>query len=83
MMRDKIAEIIKNIKDVESRPDYIMPYQVADQILALEVPGKVVFYCPPTLTECPYAQSLGTTCDGCEHVLTRPATIADLIKGEE
>ena len=43
-MRQKIAEIIENIKEVESRPDYTLPYQVADQILALPITAK--FPCP-------------------------------------
>ncbi len=43
-MRQKIAEIIENIKEVESRPDYTLPYQVADQILALPITAS--FPCP-------------------------------------
>jgi hypothetical protein len=87
MMRDKIAEIIKNIKDVESRPDYTMPYQVADHILALEVPGKVVSKSFKELYGC--EECACTKCamkcweEGCFKYEERPAQIADLIKGEE
>lgn len=82
-MRNEIADIVTNIKEVVSRPDYTLPYQVADQILALPAPGWVV-KCGNLGNECNHEWALAN-CVGTLPIpdrCIRPATLKELIDGQ-
>lgn len=66
-MRDAIAEIVPSFKMLVSRPDYTLPYQVADKILDLPAEGwGVPDKCGnPRGEKCPRWTRDGKTTDEC------------------